>query len=63
MYKIVFNPNILNPSYNKNIFINRKNDYIVKTEYLGNNIYKENYYECNNLDYMIKHKKNNIINK
>jgi len=46
---------ILNPNYSKDIWFNIKNDYIVKTEYLGNNIYRESYNYSNNLGYIINH--------
>ena len=46
---------ILNPNYSRDVWINTKNDYLVRTEYLGNNIYRESYSYANNLDYILKH--------
>ena len=49
------NPHIFNPNYNKNIWFNTKNNFKIKTTYLGNNIYKEEYYKTNSLDFIIQH--------
>ena len=46
---------ILNPNYSKDIWFNIKNDYLVKTEYLGENIYKESYSYTNNLGFITNH--------
>jgi hypothetical protein len=59
-YKCQKNQNfecILDPNYSKDIWFNIKNDYLVKTEYLGNKMYRESYIYNNDLNYIINHNK------
>lgn len=59
-YKCEKNQNfecILDPNYSKDIWFNIKNDYLIKTEYLGNKMYRESYIYNNDLNYIINHNK------
>lgn len=64
----IYYDSIFNPNFNKNIWFNVKNNYLVKTEYMGNNVYRESYVPSNDLSFIINHTpknipKNNIIYK